>query len=939
MSLAEKQLLHCEQCGAPLESEASAFGCLNCLLLGGLGQKGALNRRFQHYEVCLSADGVTLQELGRGAMGTTYRAVDVNLGSPVALKVISARYSGNSDARERFWREARAAAQLRHPNVASVFHFGETPVGQCFYAMELVEGETLEARVRRDGPLPVSLALDVGEQVARALMAAEAHGLVHRDLKPSNLMIVPTCGDSGDPAAAGLVVKVIDFGLAKPTATTPDTLNEDGAGFSGTPGFASPEQLATDQATARLDARSDIYSLGVTLWYLLCGRTPFTGRTPKDLREEQFHELPGKFSELADAKVPTSVIRLLRSMLATDLAERPQSARELLAELRQCREVIEARPPRRRLLQLAVLALLVSSGAGLTSYFWYRQYIQQRASTPMPPAPEKSIAVLPFEKLSSDREDAFFADGVQDDVLTKLAKIADFKVISRTSVMQYRGKRNLRQIGDDLHVSHVLEGSVRKTGAWLHVNAQLIDARTDTHVWAEQYDRDLKDVFAIESEIARNVAEQLHAKISATEKLAIERPPTADLTAFDLYSRAKNLILEWSYRMSGKDNLPRAADLLNQALAHDPTFFQAHCQLAWIHDQLYTLGFDHTPGRLELADAAIQAAFRLRPEAGEAHLARAGHLYRGHRDFDGALAELETAGKTLPNDARLFELKGSIERRRPGGNQEEALRDFERAIDLDPRNFLILQQTSLSYDHLRRYREEKIVFDRMLAIKPNDAETKADRAFVELDWKADTRPLHQMIDSMRVTNPSTMASIAGSRLLCALAERDPAAAKDALIALGDTPLNDDVVQFNRPFLQGLIARMMHDNEQARSSFSAARADQEKTVQAQPNYSPPLCVLGLIDAALGRKEEALREGKRAVDLLPVEKDALSGIAMIRYLAMIAAWAGDKDLACEQLANLSTRPASISYGQLKLLPFWDPLRGDPRFEKIVASLAPK
>jgi serine/threonine protein kinase/tetratricopeptide (TPR) repeat protein len=939
MSLAEKEVLHCEQCGAPLESEATALGCLNCLLLGGLSETRALNRRFQHYEVCLSADGVTPQELGRGAMGTTYRAVDVNLGSHVALKVISARYSGNSDARERFRREARAAAQLRHPNVASVFHFGETPAGQCFYAMELVEGETLEARVRRDGPLPVSLALVVGEQVARALMAAETHGLVHRDLKPSNLMIVPTCGDSGDPATTGLVVKVIDFGLAKPTATTPDTVDEEGAGFSGTPGFASPEQLATDQATARLDARSDIYSLGVTLWYLLCGRTPFTGRTPKELREEQFHELPGKFSALATSKVPTPLIRLLRSMLATDPAERPQSARELLAQLRRCRDATEARPRRSRLLQLAALALLVSSGVGLMSYFWYRQHIQQGASTATAAAPEKSVAVLPFENLSNDREDAFFADGVQDDVLTKLANIADLKVISRTSVMQYRGEHNTRQIGDALQVSHVLEGSVRKTGAWLHINAQLIDTRTDSHVWAKQYDGELKQMFTIQSEIAQKVAEQLHAKISATEKLAIERPPTADLTAFDLYSRAKNLVLEWSYHMSGKDNLPRAADLLNQALAHDPTFFQAHCQLASIHDQLYTFGFDRTPGRLELADAAVQAAFRIHPDAGEAHLARAGHLYRAYRDFDGALAELETAGKTLPNDARLFELKGYIERRRPGGNQEEVVRDFERAIDLDPRNFLILQQTSLTYDNLRRFREEKLVFDRMLAIKPNDAETKVDRAFVELDWKADTRPLRQMIDSMRVRNPATMASIAGSWLACALAERDPAAAKDALIALGDTPLNDDVVQFSRPFLQGLIARMMHDDEQARSAFSAARAEQEKIVEGHPDYGPPLCVLGLIDAALGRKEEALREGKRAVDLLPVEKDALSGTAMITYLAMIAAWAGDKDGACEQLATASSRPGSVSYGKLKLMPFWDPLRGDPRFEKIVASLAPK
>src|SRR5207244_1488388 len=337
----------------------------------------------------------------------------------------------------------------------------------------------------------------------------------------------------------------------------------------------------------------------------------------------------------------------------------------------------------------AVIALSVTLAAAVGWNVWKSELVGHPAAT--------GIAVLPFENLSNDREDAFFADGVQDDVLTKLANIADLKVISRTSVMQYRGEHNTRQIGDALQVSHVLEGSVRKTGAWLHINAQLIDTRTDSHVWAKQYDGELKEMFTIQSEIAQKVADQLHAKISAAEKLAIERAPTADISAFDLYSRAKNLVLEWSYRMSGKDNLPRAADLLNQALAHDPTFFQGHCQLAWIHDQLYALGFDRTPGRLELADAAIQAAFRIRPDAGEAHLARAGHLYRGYRDFDGALAELETAGKTLPNDARLFELKGYIERRRPGGNQGEVLRTFDRAIDLDPRNLSIMMHTSLTY--------------------------------------------------------------------------------------------------------------------------------------------------------------------------------------------------------------------------------------------------
>ena len=291
--------------------------------------------------------------------------------------------------------------------------------------------------------------------------------------------------------------------------------------------------------------------------------------------------------------------------------------------------------------------------------------------------------MLPFENLSNDKEDASFADGVQDDLLTKLAKIADLKVISRTSVMGYRGKHNTRQIGDELGVSRV--GRQRtQNGAWLHINAQLIDTRTDSHIWAEEYDRDLKDIFAIQSEIAQKVAERLHAKISPAEKLAIERPPTADITAFDLYSRAKNLVLAWSYALERTGNLVKAADLLNQAVAHDPTFFQAYCQLAWVHDQLYHLRVDHTPARLALAEAAIDSAFRLRPDAGEAHLARAGHLYRGYRDYDGALAELEFARQTLPNDARLFELKGYVERRRPGGNQEEALRNFEQRTRARP---------------------------------------------------------------------------------------------------------------------------------------------------------------------------------------------------------------------------------------------------------------
>src|SRR5205814_657250 len=256
-------------------------------------------------------------------------------------------------------------------------------------------------------------------------------------------------------------------------------------------------------------------------------------------------------------------------------------------------------------------------------------------------------------------------------------------------------------------VSHVLEGSVRKTGAWLHINAQLIDAHSDSHIWAEEYDRDLKDLFAIQSEIAQKVAQQLHVKISRAERLAIERAPTDNLTAFDLYSRAKNLVLAWDYSSIDRGSLLQAANLLNQAVAHDPTFLQAYCQLTFVHDVLYHFRLDRTPERLALAEAAIESAFRLRADAGEAHLARAEHFYLGHRDFDRSLAELETARQTLPNDARLLELKGYIERRRPGGNQEEALRNLERAVDFDPRNFSLLQQAALSCGSLPRYGDEE----------------------------------------------------------------------------------------------------------------------------------------------------------------------------------------------------------------------------------------
>jgi TolB-like protein/Tfp pilus assembly protein PilF len=597
----------------------------------------------------------------------------------------------------------------------------------------------------------------------------------------------------------------------------------------------------------------------------------------------------------------------------------------------------------RKLIWLTVLRAIIA--AGLLAF----QLLRPK-STPTPrqdasaarteaatgSLPEKSIAVLPFENLSRDPDNAFFTDGVQDEILTNLAKVADLKVISRTSVMQYKtgAQRNLREIAQQLGVAHLLEGSVQRAGGKVRVNAQLIDARTDGHQWAQSFDRDIADVFAIQSEIAKAIADQLQAKLSPSEKNAIDQKPTSDVTAFDLFNRAKNILLTTSFNANVQSLYFQAVDLLNQAIARDPSFFEAYCQLAYANDNLYFLGNDHTPARLALAEAAIQSAFRLRPDAGEAHLARAENLYRGYLDYDGALAELEIARKTLPNDSRVPELIGYIVRRQ--GKHEEAIKNLQRALELDPRNFFIIEQIALSYQNLRRYPEMAAMLDRALAIKPGDVEISTTRALVDLDWKADPRPLHQMLQSL---NSDAMKNVADTWFNCAMAERDPAAAERALSALGETDIGVDAVYLNRELATGLIARLNKDETKARTAFAAARTKQEKLVQQQPNWGPALCVLGLIDAGLGRKEEALQEGRRAVDLLPVSKDSINGAHMIEYFAMIAAWVGDKDLAFEQLSKAIKLPGTISYGQLKLMPYWDSLRGDPRFEKIVSSLAPK
>jgi serine/threonine protein kinase/tetratricopeptide (TPR) repeat protein len=925
----------CGKCGAKIFADAPQEFCSACLLETGLNllanepAAGVGNHSrddgvpvpdrkkavppwkmlgdFGDYEL--------LQEIGRGGQGVVYRARQKSLNRTVALKVIGFGNWATEAHLKRFRREAEAAASLEHPGIVPIYEVGESD-GSCYFSMKFVEGGQLDEVSRRE-PMPPRRAAELIAKVARTVRYAHEHGILHRDIKPGNILL----DGKGQP-------HLTDFGLARlveTESTVTRTLE-----VLGTPSYMAPEQAVGNNAA--LTAATDVYGLGAVLYQLLTGHPPFAGGTTYETIKLLLDTEPRQPRAL-NRKIDRDLSTICLKCLEKDPQRRYPSALALAQDLEHWlkHEPIRARRTgifsrgkkwvRRNPTSALLAASLVALAAAACWIVWKSEFVRRPVTT--------GIAVLPFENLSDEKEHAFFADGVQDDILTRLAKIADLKVISRTSVMQYRGKQNTREIGDTLRVSHVLEGSVRRDRARIRLNAQLIDARTDTQVWAEQYDRDLSQMFAIQSEIAQKVAEQLHAKMSSSEKLAIESKPTADLTAFDLYTRAKNILLVEAERTEAE--LLEAVDLLNQAVAHDPSFLDAYWQLAYAHDYLYWRD-DHTSARLALADAAIQAAARLRPDAGETHLARAQNLYWGYRDYDGALAELEVARPTLPNDFRVPRLMANIQRRR--GQWEESTRNYEHAAELNPRDILTLQGFATNYTFLRRYVDVKSALARTLVVFPDDTGTRIWPAYVEFQEKADTRPLHQMLDSIRATNPAAMPRMAGYWLACALAERDATAAKNALDAHNETRIDwGHEVFLSRSFVEGLIARMTKDEAKARSAFVAARAEQEKIVQAQPNDSRALCLLGLIDAYLGRKEEALREGRRAVELLTVEKDALVGVDLVANLAMIAAWVGDKDLAFEQLDSIIRRPSLVSYGELKLLPFWDPLHGDPRFEKIL------
>jgi len=581
----------------------------------------------------------------------------------------------------------------------------------------------------------------------------------------------------------------------------------------------------------------------------------------------------------------------------------------------------------RRVVTTAALLALAAIVAGTAMFSRNRVRLA-------PTIPEKSIAVLPFENLSKDEENAFFASGVQGEILSNLAKIADLKVISRTSVMNYKDRagHNLREIAKALGVAHVVEGSVQRAGGRIRVTAQLIDARSDAHVWADHYDRDLADVFAIQSEIAQQIASQLHSRLSPAEKVAIAERPTSDLKAYELYTQA-NAINVWDDWQGAEKSMARKAELLEQTTQRDPGFALAWCALAKTQcDLAENLGSAH----LESAKKAADAALRLRPDLGEVHRELARYYYSA-KDFNRAYEELTVARRTLPNDSETFRIAGETDRHQ--NRWGDALANFQKASELDPRNDEVTYHRMVLYREMRRYNEWEQLITRDAANHPGpDPWSQMMLAQIKLD-KGDPVSAQALLSEIPLDfNPTT--EIWETRFAAALYLHDYDGAS-RVIAVTPEEVASDAFDGQPPasWADGIVARFRGDQENAQAVFAAAEKKLEATWADKTRNWFYFTRLARFHAALGRKDDAIREGRRSVDLVPIAKDAVSGPTAATNLALVYAWTGEPDLAIEQLEILAKIPRGPAYGDLCFNPSWDPLRGNPRFERIVTSLVPK
>jgi non-specific serine/threonine protein kinase len=870
-----------------------------------------IGETISHYKI--------LEKLGEGGMGIVYKAEDTKLKRMVALKFLPPELMRDSEAKERFLHEAQAAAALEHQHICNIYEIDETE-DQIFIVMSCFEGQTLKEKID-SGPLKIDEALKIVIQAAEGLQAAHEKDIVHRDIKSANIMVT----EKGQ-------TKIMDFGLAKLKGQT--KITKEGSTL-GTAAYMSPEQ----SQGADVDHRTDIWSLGVVLYEMIAGQLPFRGEYEQALLYSIMNEQPEPLTALRTG-VPMELERIINKALSKDPSERYQHADDMVVDLRALlplsgplisKVTTKVKPQKKWMtITAAIIIIFLAAGVGFLLKKQTQAPVPEKTSGKIKFAQRKKIVVLPFENLGPP-EDKYFADGITEEITSRLAAVSGLGVISRTSAVQYNRKgKTLTQIGQDLGVDYVLEGSIRwarGTGgkSRVRVTPQLIRVSDDTHLWSERYDRVIEDIFEVQSEIAKHVIHHLDITLLEPEQRTLKARPTKNLEAYNAYLRGIEFIRRPVYT---EETMQLALHMLRRAVEIDPGFTLAYVELAKIHSAFYHHGYDRTKERISKAKAAVDRALQLQPDSPEIHLALGYYHYWCHKAYQQALEEFAVARKRLPNETNIMQAVAFIQRRQ--GRFFEAANNLKIAIELSPQNAKFTFELGITYLTLRKYSQAEFYLDRSISLAPDQIVAYLYKALNYWTWNGDLGKARTALERMPQKNEANSIYV---WYLQESFERNYPAVLARLSSSSIDIINTHFVFIPKSQMAGYIRQYMKNPELARTSFDSARILLEKEMKKQPDDPRIHSSLGIVYAALDRKEEAIRQGERAVEIYPVSKDAFAGIFRVEDLAHIYVLLGEYDIAVEKLEYLLSIPSNISVPSLRLDPRWDPLRQHSKFQKLL------
>jgi len=901
-----------------------------------------IGKTVSHYKI--------LEELGRGGMGVVYLAEDTKLHRKVALKFLPHEFTGDAEARERFSHEAEAAAALNHANICTIYEIDEHD-DRSFISMECVEGRSLKS-VIAEGPMDLVDALDIAAQIAKGLAEAHEKRIVHRDIKPANIMIT----EKG-------TAKIMDFGLAKLRSRT--VLTREGTTL-GTVAYMSPEQAAG----RTVDHRTDIWSFGAMLYEMISGRRPFGGEYDQAMIYSIMNNEPAPLTAVRTG-VPPDLERIVDKCLQKDPAERYQTAADLIADLRHLGRVMRERetmsrslaqsPPssgapyvsaptapatsrravsaasaRRHLKWLPWLAA-IALVAVLAVVFMPRFFGTTDEPSGRPATANLTmLVVLPFENLGAP-DDEYFADGITDAITARLAGLSGLGIISRQSAMQYKDSdKSVRTIGEELGVDYVLEGTVQRERpsdptSRVRIIPQLIQCADDIHIWAETYEEDMTEVFRMQSEIAERVARELDVALLEPERRKLAEKPTENIEAYEYYLRG----LEYADRRVNEDASLECVRLFGKAVELDPGFAAAWAQLSISYTWLYWRLISEDSKALVDAKNAVDEAMRIDPDLPEAHLALGYFYYYGSRDYERALEHFYAVVKRRPGDFEANSGIGFIKRRQ--GKWKEALEIFERTHTMNPRSFMTnYDNLGNTYLYLGHYDEAERYFDRALSLAPNMPSVYISKAEVAILRDGDRESAETYIrEAIRFTPTERHCYLLGyeEESTFRIVFASPCD-RFGLMNLSDCEAMNAFESAVTMLLEAQCSFEKSRDEEAAALLDSARVTLERA-EGGVRRPHPLnrITLAYIYAFLGRTEDAIHEGKRSVELMPISKDAFSGPEFVEALAEIYTIVGDYEAAIDQLEILFSVPTLISGNSLRLDPIWDPLRDHPRFQRLL------